>query len=204
MNEPRDEGLAPVDIEQRNRNRRTLVIMAVIGVVPFAVAWMIYFHLPGLIPSTTTNKGTLVHPPVSAAPLETTTPLPEGKWTLLVPAGEVCDDTCQHALYLARQVNVALGKDQDRVERALLVSGSQVEPAFHELLTKQYPDMAVRYYPSDVVDNALAPIIGGKALNGYIFIADPKGNIMMFYSPEHTGNDILKDLQHLLKYSSIG
>jgi len=37
-----------------------------------------------------------------------------------------------------------------------------------------------------------------------VFLVDPLGNIMMYYTPTHSGKDLLKDLQKLLKASQIG
>jgi len=38
----------------------------------------------------------------------------------------------------------------------------------------------------------------------YVLLVDPVGNVMMYYTPEHTAEEIMTDLETLLRYSSLG
>jgi hypothetical protein len=38
----------------------------------------------------------------------------------------------------------------------------------------------------------------------YVFFVDPVGNVMMYYEPHHTIEEIKSDLQRLLSLSSLG
>jgi cytochrome oxidase Cu insertion factor (SCO1/SenC/PrrC family) len=184
----------------RRRNRRSLLFIAAIAVVPVVAAYVTLYFFPEFIPKDTTNKGTLIDPPISADKLSAggRMTIPQGKWTLLLPAGVDCDATCRHGLYLARQVNMALGKDASRLTRVLLVSGSRLSSEFHDLIEREYPHMLVQYRAPGVVAGALGHIAPSGALDGFIFLSDPRGNIMMYYPPGSTGKDILSDVKHLL------
>ncbi|HKI73433.1 MAG TPA: hypothetical protein VJ998_02255, partial [Pseudomonadales bacterium] len=146
-----------IDMGKRRRSRLTLVLIFVIGIVPIASAWIVLYFFPGLIPVNTTNKGVLVKPPIAVDRVSNLAraQLQKGKWALLLPVGSDCDKTCQHGLYLARQVNIALGKDSGRVQRILLVRGSEVSQPFNRLLKTEYPRMVVQYDSSADVAGTL-------------------------------------------------
>jgi cytochrome oxidase Cu insertion factor (SCO1/SenC/PrrC family) len=38
----------------------------------------------------------------------------------------------------------------------------------------------------------------------YVLLVDPVGNVMMYYTQEHTAEEIMTDLETLLRYSSLG
>jgi len=38
----------------------------------------------------------------------------------------------------------------------------------------------------------------------YVFFVDPVGNVMMYFTREHSIEEIKSDLERLLKYSSLG
>jgi len=122
----------------------------------------------------------------------------------MVSAGTFCDKVCEHALYLARQVNVGLGKDASRVQRALLVSGNNLAEESRALIERDYPRLLVIFYQPGLVEAGLGPAIGGRDIQGHIFLCDPNGNIMMYYTAAQGGKEILEDLKHLLKISNIG
>lgn len=189
--------------ELRLRNRRNVIVMAVIAMVPVVMAYLVLYVFPNLVPQRTTNKGTLVRPAISMDKLSDNgrVQFPTGKWMLVVPAGIDCDQVCIHALYLARQTNVALGKNANRIERLVLISGNHVSPHFGTLLARDYPKMLVQYLSPGRVDDVLGRFASNQSLNGYIFMVDPRGFIMMYYSPHNSGKDILDDIKHLLGVS---
>lgn len=185
---------APVSDAERRRNRRNILLIAAIALVPAILAYGFLFLFPGLIPHSTTNRGTLVRPPIPITQISSQIQVPRGKWLLVVADGTDCDEACNHALYLARQVNIALGKDAGRLERLLLVSGNSLSPEFHDLLQREYPRVQVQYLAPGSVD----AVLGKFDTHGHIFMVDPRGFIMMEYTATNSGKDILDDLKHLL------
>lgn len=175
------------------RSRLSLVMLFSIGFVPLIIAWVVFFYFPEMIPSSTTNEGELITPPVQASDLglmdET------GRWTLIIPAGAVCDANCEERFYLARQVNVALGKESARVHRVMMDLGATTT-RLNGLLA-EYPDLATVAISPSIFESLL-----GRT--DVIFLMDPIGNIFMFYPQEKAGKPMLKDIKHLLKYSNIG
>jgi cytochrome oxidase Cu insertion factor (SCO1/SenC/PrrC family) len=179
-----------VEIDQ---NRRSLVGLFGIGFVPVIIAWVIFFYFPGLMPSGTTNEGDLIAPPVQASVLglEAET----GRWTLIVPITQACDAACDERFYLARQVNVALGKESDRVHRVMADLGAT--PTKIEALMMEYPSLVRVPVAASDFKNQLSDTQS-------IYLMDPIGNIFMVYDQEKAGKPMLKDIKHLLKISNIG
>ena len=174
-------------------NRRNLVILFSIGFVPLVFSWVVFFYFPELMPSTTTNEGQLISPPVQASELGLGSDF--GKWTLLVPVSGDCSEDCEQRFYLARQVNIALGKESDRVQRMLIDVGAETGALIR--LAEEFPEQAVAKVPSD----AFRRLLKDEAA---IYLMDPVGNVFMVYSKEKAGKPMLKDIKHLLKISNLG
>jgi cytochrome oxidase Cu insertion factor (SCO1/SenC/PrrC family) len=181
------------EVVASGRSRTSLVALFSIGFIPVIIAWVVFFYFPEMIPNGTTNEGNLVTPPVQASDLglidET------GKWTLIIPVGANCDADCEERFYLARQVNVALGKESERVHRVLVDLGADVDTI--NSLMAQYPNLARVEVSPSIFESQL-----GEA--NLIFLMDPIGNIFMVYPKGKAGKPMMKDIKHLLKYSNIG
>jgi cytochrome oxidase Cu insertion factor (SCO1/SenC/PrrC family) len=187
------------------KNRRKLVFLFAIAIVPMFVAYGLFFYFPDLIPASTTNEGVLIQPPLSGVTLGLTEPVvePGGVWTMLIPVAATCGEQCQRRLYLSRQIKIGLGKDADRIERIALLS---VDPSaeLHALLTAEHGDLTAQIYSSQALQRALQSRLPGATAAEYLLLMDPNGNIMMFYSFEKIGAPLRKDIKHLLKISNIG
>lgn len=196
--------------EQVRRGRRTALLLFALGFGPMLIA-TVMFYTGWLNPAGHTNNGTLVQPVVSVSTLnlETASGQPleqrfgpdkvDPQWLLLVAAGE-CGSQCEEMLYLARQVNIALGKNANRVSRAAVLGAM---PA----------DLESRWAREYSLMERLAPAAGAEPrwpaginpeTEPRVLLVDPFGNIMMHYGSEHAGKDMLEDLKHLLKLSQIG
>lgn len=175
-----------------SHNRRSLLVLFAIGFVPVIVAWVVFFYFPQLLPTGTTNEGDLISPPVQAETLGLAGQT--GEWTLLLPIGASCDADCKERLYLARQVNVALGKEAPRVHRLALWTAGMAPAA--EILA-EYPNLESLPVNANLVASTLGDI-------NRIYLMDPLGNIFMVYSLDKAGKPMLKDIKHLLKISNIG
>lgn len=202
-----NEGPTP---EQVRRGRRTAFLLFALGFGPIIVA-TIMFYTGWMNPAGHTNNGVLLEPvaPVSALNLQTPsgTPLAErfgpqqtdAQWLMLVAAGD-CASECEQLLYLARQVNIALGKNAHRVSRAAVLGSVPAELA--ERWPQEYGSME-RLVPAEGT-TPIWPAGVNPAEQPRVLLVDPFGNVMMHYGPEHTGKDMLEDLKHLLKLSQIG
>ncbi len=196
--------------EQVRRGRRTALLLFALGFGPMLLATMMYYT-GWLNPTGHSNNGILLDPPVPVTELhlETArgTPLEErfgpqtsdAEWLMLVVA-ENCGQDCQELMYLARQVNIALGKNADRVSRAAYAE--QVSDELSRTWDKEYSGME-RLQVSEG-QNPDWPEGVNPAQAPQILLVDPFGNIMMRYGTEHGGKAMLEDLKHLLKLSQIG
>jgi cytochrome oxidase Cu insertion factor (SCO1/SenC/PrrC family) len=187
------------------KNRRKLVFLFAIAIVPMFVAYGLFFYFPDLIPASTTNEGALIQPPLSGVTLGLSEPVvePGGVWTMLIPVAATCGEQCQQRLYLSRQIKIGLGKDADRIERIALLS---VDPSaeLQALLTAEHGDLTAQVYSSQALQSAVQSRLPGTTAAEYLLLMDPNGNIMMFYSFEKIGAPLRKDIKHLLKISNIG
>ncbi|MBV1878564.1 MAG: hypothetical protein KUG79_13050 [Pseudomonadales bacterium] len=184
-----------------SKNKASLVILFSIGLVPVLVAYVVYVFFPHLLPATTTNQGQLIVPPIenTAIGLEKE----DRKWLLLLPVDSSCGAECEQRLYLARQINLALGKESERVKRVLIVSAN-TSADLTERLMQQYHDMRLLPLDGEMLANQLSSVVARDQLSTTIFVMDPNGNIMMYYSLDRAGKGMLRDLKHLLKVSNIG
>lgn len=196
--------------EQVRRGRRTALLLFAIGFGPMIFATAMYYT-GWLHPESRSNYGELIQPAVPVAelnlvdadgdPLERRfgPQVEDSRWMMVVTA-QSCGEQCEELLYLARQVNIALGKHANRVGRAAWLG--EVPQALQQRWNDEYrsmerlqlaPDAAAAW--PDGVDPSATP---------RILLVDPFGNVMMHYGNENTGKEMLKDLKHLMKLSQIG
>lgn len=196
--------LSEAELAKRRRSRLSFVVLVAIAVMPLLAAYGMYFFFPDWAPATRSNLGTLIEPPVQVGEVTDDIAIFEGYWTLVVPAASSrCDDPCRDALYVARQVNVALGKDSSRVQRVMLQGEAQLDEDFTALLATEYPRMNRRVISLEAV-NRLRELVSAGSLDGHVFVADPNGNLMLYFAPGQEGGDMIDDLKHLLRLSNIG
>ncbi|MEM8768333.1 MAG: hypothetical protein AAGE43_12860 [Pseudomonadota bacterium] len=180
------------NVEDRNaRNRRLLLAMFAIAFLTLGASWLLFYVAQDGGVWGTTNKGTFVDPPLTAADLELQRPggrpfLPGQTWWLWVVSDGVCADECADAVYQMRQLHVLLNKDMDRVQRGLVSPPGAEQPVLGE-------------YPK------LVPLEGSlERLNTGIYIVDPIGNLVLYYPWSGGARPVLDDLKKLLKLSQIG
>ncbi|MGH8204966.1 MAG: hypothetical protein ACREST_10175, partial [Steroidobacteraceae bacterium] len=138
----------------------------------------------------------LARPDGSPAPAE----IFLGRWSLVHPIGAACDERTRDILDELARVRLALDKDAGRVQRVLVHGGDcdAIRPAARaaDLLVLAAPGAAgetfLRQFP---------PAMDGAA---GIYTVDPQGNLMMSYAATGSARGLLKDLERLLRLSSIG
>ena len=177
----------------KTRSRTKLLLLAAIGFGPLFIAYAIFFYFPFLLPSTTTNNGELIDPPIFMVEANDSGK-PNASWSLMVLEIE-CGTECEQLAYLATQVVKGLGKDSSRVSRVLL--RNKLAPATMEekSVFKGFTSLRLQDKKS------LSQISLGRP---GLFLRDPNGNVILFYSVKNAGKPMLKDLKHLLKVSNIG
>ena len=197
--------------EPAPRSRAQIWILIGVFFVPLALAFLLYYGGGGWRPPGSTNHGELISPPRPLPGVELPTlagvPLPAeawlGKWTLLYVGDGRCDGRCRAALVLMRQTRLALNADMQRVQRILLATGNCCDRAY---LDEQHSGLLVALADNPAGESVLATIPDAQpGAEGYIYIVDPLGNLMMRHAPAAPpAKGLLEDLRKLLKLSHIG
>lgn len=130
-------------------------------------------------------------------------------WQLLYMSTADCDAACVERLYFLRQMHIRLNRESDRVQRVFVLVDAASAVLPRELLdtfAAQQPDLRIVRGNPATLDAQLAPSAGGRdpVAEHFIYVADPVGNIMLYFTPENTLEDILDDIDKLLDQSSLG
>lgn len=201
---------APADLQshapgQRRRSRRTLLLLAIVCVLPVLASYFTFYVWQ---PQGRVNHGTLLRPAMLPATVldgvSGQTPLAraelERRWTLVFAAPSACDAACGRALYVSRQARLAQAQDAERVARVWLVTDAGAPAA--PLMSGQEGLRLAR------ADAAWLAALGPDATAGAVFLVDPLGNVMMRFDDDsdsiRAARGLTKDLQRLLKYSALG
>ncbi len=182
--------------------RTKFLLMLGFFAAPMLVAWLAYF---GWHPDKHKNYGSLLTV-TPLAHLQGTlvegTPFQldalKGKWLMVYVGSAACDATCQKQLYYMRQARLVLGKDQNRVERVWVLSGTAMPDP---MMLKSHSGLRV-WRPAQSVFLQQFPAVRAGAQ--HIYIVDPLGNLMMRFPENVDPKAMIKDLKLLLKASQIG
>ena len=205
---------------QTAKNRRSLLIAAAVFVLPVVAAAIL--HKTGWYSSVgTTNRGTLITPPVTFEEIALSNPAGETlssetfqkKWWLVYVLPEQCNQACNNSLYQMRQVHLALGPEQKRVAR-LLIATAELEQPIQKLIDQEFPKLNVAYADKTQLQQVFSTTQDqelSKDQHGRIFLVDTMGAVFMYYPTFEEeqesilkGRSLLKDLQKVLKLSKIG
>lgn len=156
--------------------------------------------------------------------------LPKELWQILYIVPKSCDEACMNSQYISQQVRTGLGPERHRISthfihlkadasisNTLAINGQEID------LSTTGPFKRWQLIDQKSLDGALdgalaseSEAIGNtqesKHLSpGYLYLADPLGNIMMkykistdFHTALQQAKGLKKDLKKLLKLSRIG
>jgi hypothetical protein len=171
-----------------------LVALAVFG--PFLAALVLYY-VPedlGWLPRLPGSRE-LLDPPLAApsAWLEAP-PRSRYRWFLIYAKMSACDRPCSSTLERLRQVHAALAGDADRVQRMYWYAGAAPDVAADpELLLHKIDDAA---------GESTVRALGFDRLQvGRLYVADPRGLIVVSYPADVEQKELLRDLKRLLSAS---
>jgi hypothetical protein len=150
-----------------------------------------YGDLLAVTPLQQTVGATLDGAPYSLASLH-------GKWVMVHVGTAACDAACARQLYFMRQARVAQGKDQSRIERLWVLTGSGEPDA---ALLRDQPGLHV-WRPSDAAFAEQFPAAATRSQ--HIYLIDPLGNLMLRFPVRPDFKGMMKDLKLLLAASHIG
>jgi cytochrome oxidase Cu insertion factor (SCO1/SenC/PrrC family) len=193
---------------QRAPSRGRWKMLAVLAVcaAPVLASYFTYYVIK---PTSRNNYGTLIDPRSYPIPQLSSTALDgraegldkyKGKWIMLKVGGGECAQACQKQLFTMRQERLMQGKEMDRVERVWLVTDRQ---PLETILIREYDGMHMLHADPAAVAKWL-PVDPGTKAEDHIYLIDPLGNLMMRFPADPDPRKMYKDVNKLLKASSIG
>jgi cytochrome oxidase Cu insertion factor (SCO1/SenC/PrrC family) len=183
-------------------SRSKLLLLLGVFALPVLAAYLAYF---GWRPAGHTNYGDLLKVvPLTQTAGEALDGAPfdlaalRGKWVMVHVGPARCDAACAHQLYLMRQTRITQGKDQSRIERLWVLTGTGMPDA---ALLQAHPGLHV-WRPRDAAFVGQFP--AGQNPGAHIYMVDPLGNLMLRFPAQPDPRRMMKDLKLLLKASQIG
>ena len=174
-----------------------LVALAVFG--PFVAALLIYYVPADLdwLPRLPGSRE-LLDPPLAAPPAWLDTPPSAAggryRWFLIYAKMTPCDRPCSAALERLEQVHAALASDADRVQRVYWYAGAVPDvPADRDLSLRNIGDAAGA--------STVRALGAERLMGGRIYVADPRGLIVVSYPADVEQKELLRDLKRLLSAS---
>lgn len=195
-------------VKNRKKMSWQLTAIVLVTLVPMVAAYVAYFTGVG-VPQSRVNEGVLLEP---ARNLADVLPLAQGDkpeiennllWRMIIPVPATCDQACQRNLYITRQVHIRLADKADRVERYAVNIGGSEGAAFLQSIAAEHPGLKSFSMPEEDWHKWLAGTNMPVSDHAYLLV-DQVGFAMMFYSEQHDGNQLLKDLKRVLRYSPGG
>ncbi|MDZ3994457.1 hypothetical protein [Pseudomonas sp. Teo4] len=184
----------PEGRKPRARGRLQLILILLVVLGPMLLATFMY-KLQFWVPEGRSYHGVMIGNGESRADIGITAQ--DDRWQLLVSAPAACADECQQLVYLARQIQIGLGRDASRASHALAVDQA-LSADYQVLLEREYPQL--QRYPLD--GQRYQQKVGEPGPQ--LWIVDPHGNLVLRYDAKVNGKHVLDDLRHLLKLSNIG
>ena len=183
-----------------------LIFLTPIIVITVSTVW----YYSGYGPEEKVNYGRLLSEPIDVGILDLELDYQnlnvdsmERKWMLVHFINDACLESCADLIYVARQVNVLLARQQTRVKR-YIAAPLEVKPKLENFFTT-YQDLnfievkdqstTIQEFKKNGIDPFAQP---------NMFVIDPIGNIILHYSGEVDGKKLLADLKKLLGASKIG
>ncbi len=193
-------------VEQPRRTNTSLWILVGSFIIPIILAYA-YFFL-GDRPAVKSN-GNLIIPIVDIHTLNITdksgSALTEEQltphWQMVYFVGSSCDADCQNSLISMRQINIGMGKYQDRVNHAI-VHLEEADDALVQLINKEHQAAGKIYTKAENI-TALSQLENDASHMQSIYLVDPLGNIMMYFPKGLEPKLIRKDINKLLKVSRL-
>lgn len=187
-----------------SRGRWKLIAVLLVCAAPVIASYLTYYVIR---PEGRTNYGELIEPMPGITGLSVSAAdgaaadlgAVSGKWAMVVIEAGACAKPCQDRLYAIRQVRLTTGKERERVERLLLLTGPAAPAA--DVLAGHEGLHLRRAAPEAVAGVFPAP---GGAASDHIYVVDPLGNVMMRFPADADPNRMKKDLAKLLRASRIG
>lgn len=181
-----------------NRGQRILLVIALICIMPLALALFMRFYWT---PPSKPMLGDLLTPhSLDYADLKSLDGKTlahakvEDRWTLVYASPGACDSRCQSTLYLTRQARTAQGKAAARLERLWVITDGAVPPVE---LSAAHPDLQIVRLDRP----GALPELGGEGTQPRrLHLVDRRGQVVMRYGDQPDPMKFIKELGRLIKF----
>jgi hypothetical protein len=179
------------------RNRLQLLIILLTPLLVVASSTLLYVS-GWLLPKETSNHGYLLAPVLAITDLGLPEiPITQERQWQLIQYSPDCARDCDERMLEQRQMHLALGKYQPRIHRVLLTNKTDLET-----LSQNFPNLSL--LQAQVSTALIARIPAPHLQDNPVFVVDPFGNVMLYFTSEHDYKAQMSDLKKLLKNSTIG
>ena len=185
------------------KKMRSKIFLAVLLLTPIlVVTFSTLYFLSGMSPEGTKNNGVFfksyfdLNDFKNIEGKQDLIKFEDGKWILSVYVTNI--DSSEESIYLARQLNVALNRDINKLKRVIFYSNKLLEPNLKDIKL-QYPRVEIIEDKNGVLLNVLQRNSSlDFNIENPIFVIDPYGRAVMYFLPDTEPKLILKDLKVLI------
>ena len=185
------------------KKMRSKIFLAVLLLTPIlVVTFSTLYFLSGMSPEGTKNNGVFfksyfdLNDFKNIEGKQDLIKFEDGKWILSVYVTNI--DSSKESIYLARQLNVALNRDINKLKRVIFYSNKLLEPNLNDIKL-QYPRVEIIEDKNGVLLNVLQRNSSlDFNIENPIFVIDPYGRAVMYFLPDTDPKLILKDLKVLI------
>ena len=185
------------------KKMRSKIFLAVLLITPIlVVTFSTLYFLSGMSPEGTKNNGVFfksyfdLNDFKNIEGKQDLIKFEDGKWILSVYVTNI--DSSEESIYLARQLNVALNRDINKLKRVIFYSNKLLEPNLKNIKL-QYPRVEIIEDKNGVLLNVLQRNSSlDFNIENPIFVIDPYGRAVMYFLPDTDPKLILKDLKVLI------
>ena len=185
------------------KKMRSKIFLAVLLLTPIlVVTFSTLYFLSGMSPEGTKNNGIFfksyfdLNDFKNIEGKQDLIKFEDGKWILSVYVTNI--DSSEESIYLARQLNVALNRDINKLKRVIFYSNKLLEPNLKDIKL-QYPRVEIIEDKNGVLLNVLQRNSSlDFNIENPIFVIDPYGRAVMYFLPNTDPKLILKDLKVLI------
>ena len=197
------------------KGRGQFLLLLVVFLGPLLVASLVYWQAGAWVRGAAGgHHGELLDParPLSSLPLQTADGVDmgvkdlKGNWTLVYVGSPACPEGCRQALYRMRQAHKAQGRNIGRVRRLYMTQGALPARSSRRFLKAEHPHLTVARPRPEGEALARFRVAGAADMEAPrgIYVVDPNGNLVLRYPQSAPAEGLLKDLETLLKHSTIG
>lgn len=199
---------------QRNKGRRDFLLLVAVFFLPIIIVLILYFNLDKWEIGGERNHGDLIQPPRQLEGVVLSNVQGEAfrfsdvrdKWLMIKVGGAQCNEKCRDELYLMRQIRLAQGGDRQRIVRIYISADGAPKESLRNVLA-DHPELKLMYGEQSEIQKVVELFqhnVGSGPEMQSMYLADPRGYLMMSYPYDYEPKGAIRDLERLLKFARSG